>query len=65
MKVIVTSHFSCYSLTWIFHSRNLEHCISRILERPLKLVYNDTPNFSFDELLVALTRDISVSIHQK
>ena len=44
----------------MFHSRNTEHHINKIQRRALKLIYNDTPNLSFDELLVK-----SVSIHQK
>ena len=38
----------------------MEHHINKIQRRALKLVYNDTPNLSFDELLVK-----SVSIHQR
>ena len=38
----------------------MEHHINKIQLRALKLIYNDTPNLSFDELLVK-----SVSIHQK
>ena len=38
----------------------MKYPINRIYERALKLVYNDTPNLSFDELLVK-----SVSIHQR
>ena len=38
----------------------MEHHINKIQQRALKLIYNDTPNLSFDELLVK-----SVSIHQR
>ena len=38
----------------------MEHHINKIQRRALKLVYNDTPNLSFDELLVK-----SMSIHQR
>ena len=44
----------------MFHSRNTEHHINKIQRSALKLIYNDTPNLSFDELLVK-----SVSIHQR
>ena len=38
----------------------MEHHINKIQRRALKLVDNDTPNLSFDELLVK-----SASIHQR
>lgn len=62
IKVFGTSHFSYCPLTWMLHSRNIEHRITKIGGRALKLVYNDTPNLSFDELLV---KDKSVSVHQR
>ena len=49
MKAFITSHFSYCPLTWMFHSRNMEHHIRKIHEMVLKLVY-DTPNLSSDEL---------------
>ena len=55
----VKSHFSHWFL--MFFSRNIEHHINRIHETALKLIYNDTLNVSFDELLV---KDKSVSLHQ-
>ena len=46
----------------MFHSRNMEIRINRFHERALKLVYADSQNLSFQELLV---KDNSASIHQK
>ena len=60
IKVFVMSHFSNCPLIWMFHSRNIEHHLNKIHEGALKFVYSDTPNLSFDELLV---KDKSVSIH--
>ena len=60
IKAFVMSHFSNCPLIWMFHSRNIEHRLNKIHESALKFVYSDTPNLSFDELLV---KDKSVSIH--
>ena len=46
----------------MFHSRTMEHRISRIHERALRLVYDQSYELTFDQLLV---KDNSVSIHQK
>lgn len=40
----------------------MEHHMDKIHERTLKVVYNDIPNLSTDELLV---KDKSVSIYQR
>ena len=44
MRAFVTSRFSLCLLAWMLHSRNMEHQISNIHEKALKLVYNDTPH---------------------
>ena len=46
----------------MFHSRKMEHRINNIHKRVLKLVYQDSPNLTFQELLA---KDKSVSVHQK
>ena len=46
----------------MFQRRNMEHHMDKIHERTLKVVYNDIPNLSTDELLV---KDKSVSIYQR
>ena len=46
----------------MFHSRTMEHRINRIHERALRLVYDQSHELTFDQLLV---KDNSVSIHQK
>ena len=52
MKAFITSHFSCCPLTWMIHSINMEHHKNIVHKKALKLVYNETPNLSFGELLV-------------
>ena len=46
----------------MFHSRSSEHKINKLNERALRLVYDDNPKLSFDELLA---KDNSVTIHQR
>ena len=46
----------------MFHSRKMEHRINSIHKRSLKLVYQDSHNLRFQELLF---KDKSVSAHQK
>ena len=46
----------------MFHSRNTKNRVNKIHERALRLVYDDSPYLSFDELLI---KDKSVSIHQR
>lgn len=49
---MASSHILDNLLTWMFPSWNTEHLIGRIHRKALKLVYSDTPNLSFDELLL-------------
>lgn len=62
-KVLLTTfmitQFSYYPLIWMFHSRMLNHQISKIQERALRLVYQNG-NLSFTDLLEP---DSSVAIH--
>ena len=46
----------------MFHGRRMEHKVNSIHKRALKLVYEDSYDITFQELL---TRDKSVSVHQK
>ena len=46
----------------MFHSRNTENRVNKIRESASRLVYDDSPYLSFDELLI---KDKSVSIHQR
>ena len=46
----------------MFHSRKIEHRINSIRKRALKLVYQDSPDLTFQELLA---KGKSVSVHQK
>ena len=46
----------------MFHSRKTEYRINSIHKRALKLVYQDSPDLTFQELLA---KDKSVSVHQK
>ena len=62
MKTFLSSQFSYCPLIWMFHSRKMEHRINSIHKRALKLVYQDSPDLTFQELLA---KDKSVSVHQK
>ena len=62
MKAFIISQFSYCPLVWMFHSRNTKNRVNKIHERALRLVYDDSPYLSFDELLI---KDKSVSIHQR
>ena len=62
MKAYIISQFSYCPLVWMFHSRNTKSRVNKIHERALRLVYDDSPYLSFDELLI---KDKSVSIHQR
>ena len=62
MKAFVFLQFSYCPLIWMFHSRKMEHRINSIHKRALKLVYQDSPDLTFQELLA---KDKSVSVHQK
>ena len=46
----------------MFHSRKMENRINSIRKRALRLVCQDSPDLTFQELL---TKDKSVSVHQK
>ena len=61
-KAFIISQFSYCPLVWMFHSRNTKNRVNEIHERALRLVYDDSPYLSFDELLI---KDKSVSIHQR
>ena len=62
MKAFIILQFSYCPLVWMFHSRNTKNRVNKIHERALRLVYDDSPYLSFDELLI---KDKSVSIHQR
>ena len=62
MMAFIISQFSYCPLAWMFHSRNTKNRVNKIHERALRLVYDDSPYLSFDELLI---KDKSVSIHQR
>ena len=62
MEAFITSQFSYCTLIWMFHSRNTKNGVNKIHERALRLVYDDSPYLSFDELII---KDKSVIIHQR
>ena len=62
MKAFIISQFSYCPLVWMFHARNTENRASKIHKKALRLVYDDSPYFSFDELLI---KDKSVRFHQR
>ena len=61
MNTLILSHFSYYSLIWMFHDRKIENKINKIQERALRIAYRDNTS-QFKELL---EKDNSVSVHQK
>ena len=55
------SQFPNCSLVWMFHSRNITNRINRLSESSLaSLVYNDSKNVSFRDLLLK-----NKSVHNK
>ena len=62
MKVFVSSEFSYCPLTWMFHSRKMQHRINSIQKRTLKWVYLNSHELTFQELLA---KDKSTRVHQK
>ena len=60
MRAFIISQFSYCPLVWMFHTRHAKNRVNKIHERALRLVYDDSPYLSFDELLI---KDKSVSIH--
>ena len=61
MRSFIMSQFSCCPLIWMCHGRKINNQINKLLERGLKLVYNDKSS-SFQELL---ERNKSVTIHER
>ena len=61
MNAFILSQFSYCPLTWMFHSRKLNHRINEIHERALRIVYNDH-QCTFKELF---ERYNSFTIHEK
>ena len=47
-------------LVWILPSRNTKNRANKIFERALKLVYDDSPYLSFDELQIKTNRLASI-----
>ena len=62
MKTFTISQFSRCSLVGMFHSRNTKNRVNKLRERALRLVYDGSPNLSFDELLI---KGKSISIYQR
>ena len=62
MKAFVSSKFSYCPLMWMFLSRKMEHRVNSIHKRALKLVCQDFPDLTFQELLA---KDKSVCVPQK
>ena len=61
MKSFITSQFSYCPLIWVFHSRRLNNKINSILERALRITYQDNTS----EFQGLLNKDQSVSIHHR
>ena len=60
-EYFLTSQFSYFPLTCMFHSRKLNNKINRLHERCIRVVYNDRLS-TFEELL---NKDNSVSIRHR
>ena len=50
MNAFILSQCSYFSLIWMFHGRKLNHRITKMHERALRIVYNDH-HYTFEELL--------------
>ena len=61
MNAFFKCHFSYCPLVWMYHTRRLEHKISHLHERCLRLVYSDN-NSSFEELL---EKDGAITFHHR
>ena len=61
-NAFIISQFPYCPLIWMFHSRVMEHRISRIHERTLRLIHPNQHQLTFKELLV---KSKTVSIHQR
>ena len=61
MKTFAISQFNYCPLVWMFHSGKLNHRINSILERALRVTYQDFKS----TLLQLLQKDNSVTIHQR
>ena len=61
MKTFASSQFSYCRLIWMFHSKKMEDTVNSIHKRALKLVYQDSHDLTFQELLA---KNKSVSVHQ-
>ena len=62
MKSFITSQFLYCLLIWMFHNRNMKNRINRIHEKDLRLVYDDSQDLFFSDLLL---KDKSVTKDQK
>ena len=62
MNAFITSQCSYCPLVWMFHSRNLNNEVTKLMKKTLRLVFKYETFFSFDDLL---KRGKSVSIHNK
>ena len=62
MKAFIISQFFYCPLVWMFHCKNTKNSVNKIHERASRLVYDDSPYLSSDELLI---KGKSVSIHQR
>ena len=60
-KAFIESQLKYCPLVWMFHGRQINDKISKLHERALKIVYNDTIT-SFEELLI---KDKTFTIHHQ
>ena len=61
-NAFIVSQFSNCPLSWMFHSRAMEHRINSIHERTLRLIYPNQHQLTFKELL---EKKKTVSTHQR
>ena len=62
-NAFIMFQFSYCPLIWMFHSQAMEHRISRIHERTLRLIYPNQHQLTFKELLEEKNK--TVRIHQR
>ena len=61
MRAFIASQFQYCPLGWMFHNEQLNHKISKMQERALRITYKDTES-TFSDLL---QKDCAVTIHTK
>ena len=52
MRAFTISQFSYYTLVGMFHGKNSKNRVNRLQEKALRVVCDNSPYLSFDELII-------------